>query len=307
MGKDLTPRAQRTRRARRRETETIPFLARAAALLVVALFVANSSSTPQEAPQHYYLGFDRNIYPGDDALPILRKTFTFSSYWLSPPPGEKKNTWSGKRELLRSHGFGFLVLYRGPEAAQLERAKDPEFAGKADARAASEAAEHEGFPRSTIIFLDIEEGGRLSPSYHSYIHGWFSYLFATQEPGYQTGFYCSGIPVKEDAHTTITTAEDISSHLSQESGAIVIWAYNDACPPSPGCAFPQYPPPPSQSGISQAAVWQFVQSPRRKEFTARCRAKYAADGNCYAPSDTAHAWFLDVNTATSPDPSGGAK
>ena len=60
------------------------------------------------AQSHSYLGFDRNIYPGDDALPILRRTFSFASYWLSSPPGEKTNTWFGKRELLRKHGFGFV-------------------------------------------------------------------------------------------------------------------------------------------------------------------------------------------------------
>ena len=60
---------------------------RVAAILIVAVCVANSVSHPQEAaPQssesthRSYLGFDRNIYPGDDALPILRKTFAFSSY-----------------------------------------------------------------------------------------------------------------------------------------------------------------------------------------------------------------------------------
>jgi hypothetical protein len=38
-----------------------------------------------------------------------------------------------------------------------------------------------------------------------------------------------------------------------------------------------------------------AQSPRRKEFTAHCPANYAADGNCYAPDDSAHKWFLDAN------------
>jgi len=52
-------------------------------------------------------------------------------------------------------------------------------------------------------------------------------------------------------------------------------------------------------------VWQFAQAPRRKEFTARCAATYNADGNCYAPGDAAHAWFLDLNTASTADPSGG--
>jgi hypothetical protein len=52
-------------------------------------------------------------------------------------------------------------------------------------------------------------------------------------------------------------------------------------------------------------VWQFAQSPRRKQFTAHCAATYNRDGNCYAPGDNAHAWFLDLNSATSPDPSSG--
>jgi hypothetical protein len=42
------------------------------------------------------------------------------------------------------------------------------------------------------------------------------------------------------------------------------------------------------------------------EFSAHCAPGYHTDGNCYAPGDTAHAWFLDVNSATSPDPSKGA-
>jgi hypothetical protein len=66
-------------------------------------------------------------------------------------------------------------------------------------------------------------------------------------------------------------------------------------------------PEPSGSGTRYATVWQFAQSPRRKEFSARCAGTYARDGNCYAPGDTAHAWFLDLDAADSADPSGGAK
>src|SRR5262249_24292496 len=94
-------------------------------------------------------------------------------------------------------------------------------------------------------------------------------------------------------------------HLDSELSQFVIWMYDDACPPSNGCSTSQ-PGLPSRD-IEYAAVWQFAQSPRRKQYSAKCAAKYASDGNCYAPSDTAHKWFLDLNTATSPDPSGGAK
>ena len=81
----------------------------AAATLFGCIASPQVSVAPETNPRSY-LGFDRNIYPGDAAFPILRKTFVFTSYWLSPPPGEKTNTWLGKREFLRSLGFGFLVL-----------------------------------------------------------------------------------------------------------------------------------------------------------------------------------------------------
>ncbi len=273
---------------------------RAVVLILLGLFIATSA--PQGATPRSYLGFDRNLYPGDSSLPILRKSFAFTSYWLSPPPGEKSNTWKGKRELLLSHGFGFLLLYRGRDSSELKNETDAMGKGIQDSRDAAASAKSEGFAAGTIIFLDIEEGGRLPASYHLYLRAWSEEL---KRAGFRAGVYCSGMPVKEGPGVTITTADDVRNDAA--SCGIAIWAYIDFCPPSPGCAFPQHPPPPSSSGIGYAAVWQFAQSPRRKEFTAHCPAKYHKDGNCYAPNDTAHKWFLDVNTATSPDPSGGTK
>jgi len=278
------------------------FGARAAPLLFAALLFLSSVSIPQESVQKAYLGFDRNVYPGDHALPILHKTFDFTSYWLSAPPGEKANTWKGKRELLLSHKFGFLVLFRGRDSSEFKTEKDAREKGLKDAGVATATAKGEGFSAGTTIFLDIEEGGRLPETYHIYLRTWREEL---QHAGFVAGVYCSGIPVNEEPGVSITTADDIRHHAPTRD--VAIWAYNDACPPSPGCAFPHEPPSPSKSGISYAAVWQFAQSPRRRKLTARCPAKYAPDGNCYAPGDTAHAWFLDVNSAPSPDPSGGAK
>jgi hypothetical protein len=317
--KDSTQSRQRqeARRAQRREKQiNLPAAVRVVAIFVAAIFIAGTPSTPQKNASHFYLGFDRNIYPGDAAMPILRKTFAFSSYWLSPPPGEKINTWSGKRELLRSLDFGYLVLFRGPQIRELEKIwselpsnrsaalQETRAEKKAtlDARQAAASARKEGFPAHTVIFLDIEEGGRLPSVYHAYLRAWVDELALA---GYRAGVYCSGMPVSEDHGATIKTADDIHDKMGKRD--ILYWIYNDACPPSPGCAFPQDPPSPVKSGISYASVWQFAQSPRRKEFTARCPAKYAADGNCYAPGDSKHAWFLDVNSARSSDPSGGAR
>jgi len=247
-----------------------------------------------------YLGFDLNAYPGESALPILRKTFSFAGYWLSAPPGATENTWLGKRPLLLSQKFGFLLLYSGPQSTELKSATQATSRGAADAAMGVTAAKKEGFPPGAIIFLDIEEGGRLPPKYHAYLKTWVD---ALARAGYRAGVYCSGMPVNEGQGVSITTADDIRNNRAKRDLAYFI--YNDACPPSPGCVVPPNPPPPSASGIPYAAVWQFAQSPRRKKFTAHCAVTYNRDGNCYAPGDTAHAWFLDLNSATTPDPSSG--
>lgn len=276
-------------------------------LLLAASFLAVfASSRPRSemsaapAGNVSYLGFDRNIYPGDAAMPMFRKTFAYTSYWVGPPPGEKINTWRGKRAFLRAQGYGFLILFNGRDSKEFKKRADASVKGMADAQAAASSAKTEGFPSGAIIFLDIEEGGRLPPNYHAYLQVWSEEI---SKAGFRPGVYCSGMPVKEEPSVTITTADDIRSHPATSNMAI--WAYNDACPPSPGCTFPGNPPAPSTSGIAPAIVWQFAQSPRRKEFTAHCAANYQKDGNCYAPSDTTHQWFLDVNSATSADPSGG--
>ncbi|HUL35186.1 MAG TPA: glycoside hydrolase domain-containing protein [Candidatus Eisenbacteria bacterium] len=258
-------------------------------------------SEKQSAPAApTYVGFDRNEYPGDEALPVLRKSFAFASYWLGPPPGEKSSSWEGKRALLESQGFGFLLLFNARESRKIKSPNDAYEKARIDAAQAMELATHEGFNLGTTIYLDVEEGGRLPTAYHDYIRAWAASINASR---FHAGVYCSAIPVNDAPGVTITTAEDIQAHLDTQP--VVFWVYNDACPPSPGCVFPQNPPPPSSSGSPQAQVWQYAQSPGRKEFASQCFKTYAADGNCYAPGDTRHKWFLDANVSNTPDPSNG--
>ena len=266
--------------------------------LSCAFLLSSGVSRQKQATSKSHLGFDLNEYPGDDALPTLRKTFSFTSYWLSPPPGEKRTSWLGKHSLLQSRGFGFVVLYNGRVSRNLKSSPDAKRKGTADGENAAKLARQEGFPPGTIIFLDIEEGGRLTPAYHEYVHAWIDTLARAH---FGSGAYCSGIPVDEGDGHSITTAKDLREHLAGHK--LALWVFNDVCPPSPGCVFPQNPPLVAQSGSAEAAVWQFAQSPRQKQRTAQCAATYHSDGNCYAPGDTAHKWFLDANVANSPNPS----
>jgi hypothetical protein len=251
------------------------------------------------AQQSTYLGFDRNDYPGDTNLQVLRKTFSYAGYWLNNPPGETSNSWAGKRTALASAGFGFLVLFNGRLDAQLQHGAAA--LGQSDANAATTEAKREGFPAHTIIFLDLEEGGRMSPQQKAYIYAWVD---AVNASGFRAGVYCSGIPVREGKNTVIDTAHDIRDNAHGRE--ISFWVTQDSCPPSPGCVFPKQPANPTAGGISFADVWQFVQSPKRPEFAAKCGGYNRQDGSCYPPG-VAPSTHLDVdlNTANSADPSAG--
>ena len=272
--------------------------------------------TIESAHAQTYLGFDRNDYPGDASLAALRQTFSYTGYCLNNPPGEKTNTWAGHRAAVESAGFGFLVLFNGRLYAELKSVANAQALGRSDAQAAAAAARREGFPRATIIFLDQEQGGRMLPEQKAYIYAWVD---GTTAAGFRAGIYCSGMP--DDSH--VITAEDIREHAGDpapfssmskarsepaEGSAratrdITYWVANDACPPAPGCAFPEHPPDPAQSGVRFAEVWQFAQSPQRKDVAARC-TNYSRDGNCYALG-TSPALHVDLNSATSADPSHG--
>jgi hypothetical protein len=269
------------------------------ALALVACALLVTDKAPARAPQmqHGLFGFDRNEYPGDAAMTQLRKDFAFTGYWLTPPPEERSNSWAGKRQGLEKQGWGYLLLARGRATNKIRDAAMAQQRGTADAREAARSAKTEGFASGAIIFLDVEDGGRLAPAYHEYLKSWADELVKL---GFRPGVYCSGIPVDEGQGVTIVTAEDI--RVNEAPRKFVLWVFNDACPPSPGCVSPTNVPMPSASGVKDAAVWQFVRSPREKETASQCGG-YASDENCYAAADVARKWFLDMNVAASANPS----
>jgi hypothetical protein len=278
-------------------------IALAGAFLMTGFQLAPGSQAHRAAPTGY-IGFDRNDYPGDTNLKMLRQTFSYSGYWLNTPPGTKTNSWRGKRKTLETAGFGFLVLFNGRTYAEIRRAGDAVKLGTSDAAAAVGAARAEGFPLQTIIFLDQEQGGRLLPEQRAYLHAWVDAVTAAQ---FAAGVYCSGIAAREDSGASVVTAEDIRQNAGRRE--IKYWVVNDSCPPSPGCSVSRENLSPESSGIRFADVWQFAQSPKRPDFARGCSATYNEDGNCYPPGVPAGAsakrLHLDLNVANSSDPSRG--
>jgi hypothetical protein len=271
-----------------------------ASLIVLALFACVTclpagAQFLASANTSSYLGFDSNYYPGDANLKVLRETFSYTGYWLNPPPREKSNSWIGHRAAVESAGLGFLVLFNGKLYKELKTVSHANALGKSDAQAAVAAAKREGFPAGTIIFLDQEQGGRMLPEQKAYIYSWID---GVNSAGFGTGIYCSGMAASDDGG--VITAEDIRKNAGDRK--ISYWVTNDACPPSPGCAFPRKSPSPTESGISFAEVWQYAQSPKRAEVAAGCPKNYDRDGSCYSPGVRID---VDVNAASSADPSRG--
>ncbi len=214
-------------------------------------------------------------------------------------------------------GSVFLCCLTGAPTESLKLAaskgESPENAGAADGAVAVAAAWREGFARNVLIFLDQEEGGRLLPEQAAYVFAWID---AVREAGARAGVYCSGIEVNEGSDF-ISTAEDIAARETARTAAsslskpergkrLALWIANDQCPPAPGCTLDA---PPLSAALKPsiadfATVWQYAQSPVRAQFSAHCRVKPAADGDCYAPGlPPGGAVFVDLDTSESPDPS----
>jgi Domain of unknown function (DUF1906) len=268
-------------------------------LWILLMLASALGQNSKPAPRTSYYGFDSNEYPGDEALTQLRGKFSYTGFWLNTPPGASSNPWAGKRSAVEQAGFGFLVLFNGRLDADLRRSPDAAKLGMSDAATASDSAKREGFPAGTVIFLDVEEGGRMLPEQKAYIYGWVD---GVSGAGFRAGVYCSGIVASEGHGVTVVTANDLRENSG--SRTIVYWVANDGCPPAPGCSLDQKDLSPAESGVAFAEVWQFAQSPRRPQMTRQCKQTYASDQNCYAGASSQKVG-LDLNTASEEDPSHG--
>src|ERR1700682_6750835 len=144
---------------RRAGMRTLLLIAATVASLAVSVQLMPPSSVRPTAHAGY-IGFDRNDYPGDANLTILKRTFSFSGYWLNNPPGAKASTWTGKRKTIQEAGFGFLVLFNGRTYAEIKAAGDAAKVGSSDAAAAIREARAQRFPFLPVLFLAQDTAGR---------------------------------------------------------------------------------------------------------------------------------------------------
>lgn len=156
------------------------------------------------------LGFDTNIYPGDRTMAAWKAApgapYRWVGYYL-PAPCHKDRSWSGKRQTLVDMGWGLAMVYVGQQTwGRTPRAlSDKQMAalaksgktcnadlissqrGVLEADDAIAAAEREGFPARSIVFLDLERMEKMPAVMRDYYRAWSRRLL--EDGRYRPGVY----------------------------------------------------------------------------------------------------------------------
>lgn len=152
----------------------------------------------EAATNEQYLGFDTNLYPGDRTMKIWAEdgTYDWVGFYL-PAPCHKDRSWSGKRDTLLNMGWGLAVVYVGQQV--WKTSKKPKKGatcsnafvtggrGVIEGRDAIGRVMAEGFPRGTVIFLDIERMDRIPASMKAYYTSWTKTVL--EDGRYRVGYY----------------------------------------------------------------------------------------------------------------------
>lgn len=152
-----------------------------------------------------YPGFDTNIYPGDATMRRWRESgpYEWVGYYL-PAPCHKDKSWSGKRETLERMGWGLAVVYVGqqtwderPRPERQDQRRTPldkclanllsAERGLIEANDAIDRTRAEGFPRGSVIFLDIERMEAIPQAMRDYYMAWTRRV--VEHGGYRPGYY----------------------------------------------------------------------------------------------------------------------
>jgi hypothetical protein len=179
-----------------------PTGADAAARVSAKVAQAAAAVTGQDAPladeaeAGTFLGFDTHTYPGDAKMRAWRAApkapYSWVGFYLPAAPCHKGTSWSGKRQPLIEMGWGLAVVYVGQQTwertprrltpAQLARLEKRGVTCNADYLSADRGVRDgvdairktaaEGFPKGTVIFLDIERMERMPARMRDYYKGW---------------------------------------------------------------------------------------------------------------------------------------
>ena len=224
--------------------------------------VAGAAVATVAASDGRHLGFDTNVYPGDEALRAWRRAgpYEWVGFYL-PAPCHKDGSWSGKRETIAELGYGTAVIYVGqqawgrttsPSAAQTRRAErggkrcDAALMGAARGRVEAQDAiaktAAEGFAPGTIIYLDVERMERVPQAMRDYYRAWVARVL-------EDGRFRAGVYVHK--HNARLVYEDVEAEFAEArvSEAPSFWVAS-------GRGFTHADAEPTDVGHQFTSVWQ---------------------------------------------------
>lgn len=176
---------------------------------VAAAVTGQDAPLADEAESGRYLGFDTHTYPGDEKMRAWRTApnapYQWVGFYLPSAPCHKGTSWSGKRQSLVDMGWGLAVVYVGqqtwgrtprnltPAQSAALRKKNVTCnadlitadRGVQDAQDAIRKTKAEGFPKGTVIFLDIERMEKMPTRMRDYYKSWVATVLTdgTYRPG----------------------------------------------------------------------------------------------------------------------------
>ena len=186
----------------------------AVADLTAKVAQAAAAVTGQEAKladdyeKGHYVGFDTHTYPGTAVMKAWKapgSPYDWVGYYL-PSPCHENASWVGKRDTLKAMGWGIAAVYVGQQtwgksprtlgAAALEALRKKTSCatdfisaeeGTREADDAVAKASAEGFPKGSVIFLDIERMETIPAAMRDYYKAWTSRMLASGQ--YVPGIY----------------------------------------------------------------------------------------------------------------------
>lgn len=192
---------------------------------------AAAGRAPLRSAPGSHLGFDVRRYPGDSTMRRWRRPgspFEWVGYYLEAPC-RTDHSWVGTRAQLARQGWGTAVLYVGQQAwlhvgphdrtrARATTGASPgggacspalltAARGRADADEAIRGARADGFPRGTVLFLDVERMDSVPRPMRDYYGAWFGRVLA--DGAYRPGVYVHALNaavVHDDLRTAFAAA-----------------------------------------------------------------------------------------------------
>jgi hypothetical protein len=178
---------------------------------VAAAVTGQDAPVANEAEEGRFLGFDTHTYPGDQQMRAWKNApnapYNWVGFYLPSTPCHDDTSWRGKRKTLTDMGWGLAMVYVGQQTwnrkprnlspAQMARLKrqgatcSADFLsadrGTAEALDAIRKADAEGFPRGSVIFLDIERTEKMPPHMRDYYKSWVATVLT--DGRYRPGVY----------------------------------------------------------------------------------------------------------------------